>query len=234
MTQITPSKNIFNMIHKEGYNFIFISIALTVFAIFINKFFALFCFLGTIACALFFRNPERVTPINKDFVISPADGVVRLVSQEQPPAELKLGDEVMTKISIFLSVLDVHVNRVPMSGKVVGLNYHPGKFLNASLDKSSIHNERQSVVLETENSKKIVFVQIAGLIARRIVCDLEEGQVVKAGQRFGIIRFGSRMDVYLDSSVKVLVEKGQIAIGGETILASFNDINEEKRSFEVR
>jgi phosphatidylserine decarboxylase len=223
-----------NMIHKEGYNFIFIALAITVFALFSNKFLAVFCLLGTIGCALFFRNPERVTPINDDFVISPADGVIRAISQELPPAELKLGDEKMTKISIFLSVLDVHVNRVPMSGKVIGLNYNPGKFLNASLDKSSIHNERQSVLLETVNGNKIVFVQIAGLIARRIVCDLEEGQEVKAGARFGIIRFGSRMDVYLHSSVNVRVAKGQYAIGGETILAVFGKNNDEPMQFEVR
>ena len=223
-----------NLVHKEGYNFVLIALLVTIFALFLSKFLAVFCMLATIFCALFFRNPERVTPINDNFVISPADGVVRAITEELAPAELKLGDEKMTKISIFLSVFDVHVNRVPMSGKVTQLNYHPGKFLNASLDKSSIHNERQSVVLDTTNGNKIVFVQIAGLIARRIVCDLEEGQEVNAGSRFGIIRFGSRMDVYLPSSVYVKVAKGQYVIGGETILSTFGNSDDEIRKFEVR
>jgi phosphatidylserine decarboxylase len=176
--------------------------------------------LATIFCALFFRNPERVTPINDNFVISPADGVIRAITEELAPAELKLGDEKMTKISIFLSVFDVHVNRVPMSGKVTQLNYHPGKFLNASLDKSSIHNERQSVVLDTTNGNRIVFVQIAGLIARRIVTYKEEGSKVETGERFGMIKFGSRVDVYLPKHYKPLVFTGQITIAGETILSN--------------
>jgi phosphatidylserine decarboxylase len=134
-----------------------------------------------------------------------------------------MGDEPLTKISIFLSVFNVHVNRIPASGKIISLVYNPGKFFHASLDKASIHNERQSILMETINGKKIAFVQIAGLIARRIVCDLEENQQVSAGERFGIIRFGSRMDVYLPQDVATLVVVGQTAIAGETIIANLKN-----------
>jgi phosphatidylserine decarboxylase len=140
----------------------------------------------------------------------------------------------MIRISVFLNVFNVHINRVPATGKILALNYHPGKFFNASLDKASIHNERQSVLMETINGTKIAFVQIAGLIARRIVCDLEEDTEVKAGQRYGLIRFGSRADIYLPLKTAILVAEGQTCVGGETILADLNMKQSSALKFETR
>ena len=176
----------------------------------------------TMWCIYFFRNPARVTPEGNHWVISPADGVVCNICDVAPPAELNMGEEPLTRISVFLNVFDVHINRVPSDGKITQLYYHPGKFINAELDKASIHNERQSVVMEKADGRKLIFVQIAGLVARRIVCELEEGQQVKAGDIFGLIRFGSRMDVYLPKGVNPLVIVGQRAVAGETILANLD------------
>src|SRR6476659_2639870 len=185
-----------NMVHKEGYVFIAIAFAMTIVLGSLNTNLGWICLILSVLCIYFFRNPQRITPLGDDLIISPADGVVVKIGRTKPPAELNLSDE-MLQISVFLTVLNVHVNRIPITGKVLGLYYSPGKFLNASLDKASTDNERQSVVLETPQGSKIVVVQIAGLIARRIVCDLEEEMDVKAGQRYGIIRFGSRVDLYL-------------------------------------
>jgi phosphatidylserine decarboxylase len=188
----------------------------------------------TAACALFFRDPKRVTPIGDNYIISPADGLVQNIKEVAPPAELNMGDEPMTRVSIFLSVFDVHVNRIPAVGKITALFYHPGKFLNATLDKASVDNERQIVAMKTTyGDKDIIFVQIAGFIARRIVCYLEQGKEVRSGERFGIIRFGSRMDVYLPKDVKPKVVIGQKAVGGETILADLAS-KEEQATGEVR
>jgi phosphatidylserine decarboxylase len=228
-----PYSDITNVIHKEGYIFIAIGFAVTFIFASINPHLGWICFLLTLFCAYFFRNPQRVTPIGEGFVISPGDGVVVGISEVTPLAELELEDT-MLRISVFLNVFNVHVNRVPMSGKIQGLHYHPGKFLNASLDKASIHNERQSVVLETAKGVKIAFIQIAGLIARRIVCDLEEGMEVKAGQRFGIIRFGSRVDVYLPAKTIPMVAIGQTVLGGETILADLESKATAPMEFQVR
>lgn len=173
----------------------------------------------TLWCTYFFRDPDRVTVEGDNWVVSPADGLVQKITEAAPPPELEMGDEPLTRISIFLNVFNVHVNRVPCSGKITRLYYHPGKFFNAELDKASIHNERQNVVMETKDGREVVFVQIAGLIARRIKCYLNEEQEVTGGERFGIIRFGSRMDVYLPKGVNPLVVEGQLAVGGETILA---------------
>ena len=191
-------------------------------------------FIMTAWCVYFFRNPDRVTPTLNSLVISPADGVVQNIIDAVPPAELNMGVEEMTRVSIFLNVFNVHVNRIPATGKILDLNYHPGKFFNASLDKASIHNERQSILMETETGHKIAFVQIAGLIAKRIVCNLEKEQEVKSGERFGIIRFGSRMDVYLPKKIAPLVEIGQIAVGGETIIADLSSKKITSPQFEVR
>jgi phosphatidylserine decarboxylase len=212
-------KNWSKIIHKEGYMFIFF-FAIVTFIIY--PFSSFLGFLGSIAtawCVYFFRNPDRLVIDDDNNIVSPADGVVQSISECLPPKELGLQDEKMLRISIFLNIFNVHVNRVPATGKIIQLNYHPGKFFNASLDKASIHNERQSILMETKDGTKIAFVQIAGLIARRIICDLEEGTQVKVGERFGIIRFGSRMDVYLPLKTIPLVGINQIAIGGETILA---------------
>jgi phosphatidylserine decarboxylase len=181
----------------------------------------------------FFRDPHRVTPLRPGLVISPADGIVQPIVKASPPAELGMGAEPLTRVSIFLNVFDVHVNRVPADGEVVTTNYRPGKFLNAALDKASEDNERMSVRLRLLDAREIAFVQIAGLVARRIICDLKPGQKVDAGARFGLIRFGSRCDVYLPDGVAPLVIAGQRAIAGETVLADLNS-GEPARFGEVR
>ncbi|MCD6034444.1 MAG: phosphatidylserine decarboxylase [Rickettsiales bacterium] len=215
-------KSILHPIHKEGYVFV---VVFAIVSLFLGAFSEPLGWIGAIAtawCVYFFRNPDRVTPDDEGLVISPADGLVQKITKAQPPKELGMGEGELTRISIFLNVFNVHVNRVPVKGKITALHYFPGKFLNASLDKASVDNERQSVLITTEDGKQVACVQIAGLIARRIVCDLEENQEVKTGERFGIIRFGSRTDVYLPNGVNALVVEGQLAIGGETILADLN------------
>lgn len=208
------------IIHREGYIFIVIFAVVAVILGSFSSFLGWIGFIATCWCAYFFRNPDRYVPQGEDLVVAPADGVVQNISNMVPPSELGLGNKEMLKISIFLSVFNVHVNRVPSNGKILALHYNPGKFFNASLDKASKFNERQSILMETAKTKtKIAFVQIAGLIAKRIVCDLEEGTEVSVGERFGIIRFGSRVDVYLPVSSIPLVCTGQTIIGGETILA---------------
>lgn len=229
-----PYSDLAKIIHREGYIFIVIFAVIT---FILGSFSTTFGWIGTIStiwCAYFFRNPERVTPINDNFIISPADGIVQTIKEVTPPSELGLGDDEMIRISIFLNVFNVHINRVPATGRILLLHYHPGKFFNASLDKASIHNERQSVLMETVNGVKIAFVQIAGLIARRIVCDLEEAQTVKAGQRYGLIRFGSRADIYLPLKTAILVSEGQTCIGGETVLADMDLSKSTQPKFEVR
>lgn len=213
-------KSILPHIHKEGYYFIIVFVVVSILTCLMMKSLIFPCLILTCWCVFFFRDPVRVTPLDDNLVISPADGMVVNIEDTLPPPELELGDNMMKKISIFLNVFDVHVNRVPAKGTITKLIYHPGKFFNASLDKASIHNERQTVLMETEDGRNLVFVQIAGLIARRIVCDLEEGNKVEAGERFGIIRFGSRMDVYLPLDVAPSVLVGQKAVGGETVLAN--------------
>jgi phosphatidylserine decarboxylase len=169
--------------------------------------------------AWFFREPKRVTPTRPNIAVAPADGTVSHVVDAVAPAELGLGSEPMTRISVFLSVFDVHVQRVPADGEVVQVSYHPGKFLSADLDKASEENERNTVWLRTVNGHDLVVVQIAGLVARRIVCEIAEGEKVAAGQTYGLIRFGSRVDLYVPRGSRVLVEAGQRTIGGETVLA---------------
>jgi phosphatidylserine decarboxylase len=170
-------------------------------------------------CAYFFRDPERVTPTREGLVISPADGVVQLIDSAVPPPELDMGDEERPRVCIFMNVFNVHVNRVPMDGLISKISYRPGRFFNASLDKASEFNERMSIRMTTSGNHDIAFVQIAGLVARRIKCDIIEGQNVKAGERFGLIRFGSRVDVYLPVGAEPLVLVGQISVAAETVLA---------------
>lgn len=169
--------------------------------------------------AWFFREPKRVTPTRPNLAVAPADGTVSHVVDAVPPAELGLGSQPMTRVSVFLSVFDVHVQRVPADGEVVQVSYHPGKFLSADLDKASEENERNTVWLRTVDGHDLVVVQIAGLVARRIVCEVAEGEKVTAGQTYGLIRFGSRVDLYVPRGSRVLVEAGQRTIGGETVLA---------------
>lgn len=179
------------------------------------------------ACLLFFRDPERIPPSKKHVVVSPADGIILKIADVEPPAELELSGK-RKKISIFMSVLNVHVNRTPVAGIVEKILYIPGRFFNVTLDKANEYNERQATFMKNDDGMELVFVQIAGLIARRIRCDIKEGDKLERGQRVGIIRFGSRVDVYLPLDVSVLVEEGQITVAGETILANYNA--EEKRN----
>ncbi|WP_024875267.1 phosphatidylserine decarboxylase [Saccharomonospora piscinae] len=175
--------------------------------------------LGTVATAAFFREPRRVPPTGDGLVLSAADGLVSLIEDVPPPPELGLPGQPLTRVSVFLSMFDVHVQRTPLSGTVEKVSYRPGAFLSADLDKASEDNERNSVVLRTEDGTRLVVVQIAGLVARRILCQVGEGDHVEAGSTYGVIRFGSRVDTYLPPGSRVLVRKGQRTIGGETPLA---------------
>ncbi len=169
--------------------------------------------------AWFFREPKRVTPSRAGIAVAPADGTVSHVAEAVPPAELELGDEPMTRVSVFLSIFDVHVQRVPANGEILRKVYRPGKFLSADLDKASEDNERNTLLLRTVEGHQLVVVQIAGLVARRIVCHVDEGEKVSAGATYGLIRFGSRVDLYVPRGSRILVEAGQKTIGGETVLA---------------
>ena len=226
-------KYVITPIHPAGWPFVGIAAAL---AVVLGLFSSLLFWLGvalTLFCLYFFRDPQRVTPQRQGLVVSPADGVVTAIERAPPPPELGLEPHPLTRISVFLSVLDVHVNRVPTDGTILAAAYHPGRFFNAALDKASEHNERQSVSLRTPDGRIVAFVQIAGLIARRIICDLKAGQEVRAGARFGLIRFGSRTDVYLPDGTAPLVAVGQRMIGGETVLADLAT-QEGARPGEVR
>jgi phosphatidylserine decarboxylase len=174
--------------------------------------------LATIWCAYFFRDPPRVTPVREGLVVAPADGRISQVTSAIPPNDLDLGSRPLPRISIFMSVFDCHVNRSPAAGKIEKIIYHPGKFLNADLDKASVDNERNCLVIATP-SARVAVIQIAGLVARRIVCFVRPGQSIGAGERFGMIRFGSRLDVYLPEGATPMVATGQTSIAGETVLA---------------
>lgn len=187
----------------------------------------------TIWCFYFFRDPDRVTPTLEDLVISPADGLVQMIGPATPPSELDMGSEPLMRVSVFMSVFDCHVNRAPVGGEIIKEEYTPGKFLNATLDKASEDNERQSLLIRTSEGKDFAVVQIAGLVARRIRCDVREGQQVLTGQRFGMIRFGSRVDVYLPKGVTPLVMVGQKSVAGETVLAD-QAVTGKPRVGEVR
>jgi phosphatidylserine decarboxylase len=174
---------------------------------------------ATIWCVFFFRNPDRVTPCRAGLIVSPADGIVKWVGPATPPPELELGLAPRDRVSIFMNVFDVHVNRIPLEGVIARLVYRPGRFINASLDKASEHNERQGIVIAANDGTELGLVQIAGLVARRILCRLNVGDAVQTGQRFGMIRFGSRVDVYLPPGVNALVSVGQRMTAGETVIA---------------
>lgn len=187
----------------------------------------------TLWCAYFFRDPDRVAPTRRGLVLSPADGVIQMIDEASPPAELEMGDEPRPRVCVFMNVFNVHVNRIPCDGTIRGIAYRPGRFFNASLDKASEHNERSSVRLSSDDGWEVAFVQIAGLVARRIICQIKDGQKVKAGQRFGLIRFGSRVDVYLPQGVSPLVVIGQQAVAGETVIADV-EAREPARQGEIR
>ena len=187
----------------------------------------------TIWCYYFFRDPVRVVPQQQGLVLSPADGVVSLIEQVVPSRDLGLGDDPLTRVSVFMNVFNCHVNRAPIAGRVMQVVYHHGKFLNASLDKASEHNERNSVTIETPQGVRIGVVQIAGLVARRIVCFVQEGDTLDIGHRFGLIRFGSRLDIYLPKGVTPLVSVGQTAVAGETVLADLANPDQQRPGIAV-
>jgi phosphatidylserine decarboxylase len=207
-------------VHREGYRFVAIFFAAAV-LLFVTGFEALgwLALVLTLWCAYFFRDPERATPVRDGLVISPADGRVSAIAEITPPPELDLGEGPRQRISIFMNVFDVHVNRAPVDGRITRIVYVPGKFVNADLDKASEDNERQAFTIETDGGRRIGVVQIAGLLARRIVKFVEQGSEVKAGQRIGLIRFGSRVDIYLPQGHMPFVAIGQRSIAGETVLA---------------
>ncbi len=210
-------------IHKEGYKFIFIFAIATAILALISNVLGLIGLVATLWCVFFFRDPERFVPLEDNAIISPADGVVTRVEYgAEAPEELGYGKTKFNKISIFLNVFNVHVNRVPLSGSVTKVIYRPGKFLSANAEDASVENERNSVVVKNANGTEIIFVQVAGLVARRIISDIKEGQEVVAGQRYGIIRFGSRADLYFPENVEIKSLLGQTMVGGETIIAKIN------------
>jgi len=220
-------------IHRAGWPFIALFIGITFILMLFSKILGLLGLVLTGWCIYFFRNPRRVTPLGNGLIISPADGIITKIEKASSPKELKWGKKSLNRISIFLNVFDVHVNRIPVDGIITKVHYHPGKFFNASLDKASDHNERNSLLIKTSSGQEILVVQIAGLIARRILCDAYNEQEVKAGETYGIIRFGSRVDLYLPEGVNPQVVEGQRMIGGETILADLHS-KATQRSGEVR
>lgn len=214
-----PIRSALKPLHPEGYRFVGLFAAVTV------GLFALSTALGWIGvvltawCYYFFRDPVRVTPVQEGLVVSPADGLVSMIEPAAPPPELEIGDHPMTRVSVFMNVFDCHVNRWPIEGTVERIAYRPGKFFNASLDKASVDNERNGLAIRLPDGRRMAVVQIAGLVARRICCNVAEGQRLGTGERFGIIRFGSRLDVYLPDGVAPLVAVGQSAVAGETVIA---------------
>lgn len=219
-------------IHSEGWRFVGIFAAVTVLMWMLCKPIGVVCLVLTVWCYFFFRDPRRAVPQGETLVLSPADGIVSAIAEVVPPKELEIGEEPMTRISIFMSVFSVHVNRAPMSGKITKMFYRPGAFVDVSLDKESENNERQELAMETVTGHKIAFVQIAGLIARRILTFVKEGDQLKAGERFGLIRFGSRLDVYLPKGIAPLVLEGQTAVAGETVLADMS-VSGDARKGEI-
>ncbi|WP_262689672.1 phosphatidylserine decarboxylase [Kordiimonas aestuarii] len=206
-------------IHKEGHTFVVIFFAVSVGLFFLAEPLGWIGLILTAWCLYFFRDPERVVPDEEGVLVSPADGTVCAVSEAAPPAELGMGDEPRVRVSIFLSVFNVHVNRTPAAGEITGLAHVPGKFLNAAATEASEENERQLIRMTTVDGHDVAFAQVAGLVARRILCDLEIGQSVGRGELFGLIRFGSRTDIYLDKGLEATVKVGQTMIGGETVIA---------------
>lgn len=219
--------------HPEGRKFVAIFAAITVVLGLIWE--PLF-WLGlglTVWCYYFFRDPVRTVPQQEGLIISPADGVVSLISEVAPPPELELGNTPVFRVSVFMNVFNCHVNRAPMGGKFTQIAYHKGKFVNASLDKASEHNERNGLTIESPVGHRIGVVQIAGLVARRIVCFVDVGDTINTGERFGLIRFGSRLDIYLPEGIQPAVSVGTTAVAGETLLADLRSTQEPVRSVDI-
>jgi phosphatidylserine decarboxylase len=181
----------------------------------------------TFWCYYFFRDPVRSVAQKPGLILSPADGVISLITKTVPPVEMLLGNKALTRVSVFMNVFNCHVNRAPMAGEVIAITYHHGKFVNASLDKASEHNERNSLTIEAADKTRIGVTQIAGLVARRIVCFTKVGNGLSVGERFGLIRFGSRLDIFLPEGIEPAVGLGQTAVAGETVLAHLGEANEE-------
>jgi phosphatidylserine decarboxylase len=209
-------------IHRAGWPFIALFSVVTFILFLLSQTLGIIGLALTGWCIYFFRNPKRITPLGEGLIISPGDGIVTKIEKAIPPKELKWLKTPLTRVSIFLNVFDVHVNRIPVEGVITKIHYHPGKFFNASLDKASQHNERNSLLIKTPSGQEILVVQIAGLIARRILCDVKEGQEMNGGETFGIIRFGSRVDLYLPEGIHPQIIKGQRMIGGETIIGDLH------------
>jgi len=209
---------LFPKLHKEGYRFVTIAAVVTFILLLISNFLGMISSLITIWVYYFFRDPERYSINDSNYLLSPADGIISNIVEMNGPKELGLEEKQYTRVSIFMNVFNCHVNRVPSSGKISQIFYKPGKYINASLDKSSEENERNYVKIINTKQDEIILVQIAGLIARRIICEVKEGDEIKQGDKFGIIRFGSRVDLYFEKH-KIMVKKNQKSVGGETIIA---------------
>ena len=217
-------------VHSDGYKFLAIGAGVCLLLFLVWPPAAWVAVLITAWIAYFFRDPPRVTPLRDGLIIAPGDGRISAIEVVRPPAELGFGDEPRLRISIFLSVFDVHINRAPVPGRVVRSVYVPGTFLNAALDKASEENERRCLVISTSDNQEVAVVQIAGLVARRIVTFIREGDTVGVGERYGLIRFGSRVDTYLPPGHGALVAVGQRAVGGETILADLKSSEPEREA----
>ena len=210
---------IFPPLHREGYRMLAIAVIITMLLILINKILGIIGFILTVWVYYFFRDPERY-PINDDgFLVSPADGVISLIVNVRGPKELNMENKEFQRVSVFMNVFNCHVNRVPVTGKIDEIFYKPGKFIDASLDKASEDNERNLIKYSNNSGKTFAIVQIAGLVARRIVCEVKQGQNLNQGDRIGIIRFGSRVDLYFDNDYKLLAKQGQTVVAGESLLA---------------
>ena len=209
---------LFPKLHKEGYRFLTIAAVITFILLLISNFFGIISFIITIWVYYFFRDPERFPINDKNYLLSPADGVISQITEVNGPIELGLENKKFTRVSVFMNVFDCHVNRIPSSGKIDKIFYKPGKYINASFDKASEENERNYVKMTNSNGDELILVQIAGLIARRIVCEIKENDEIKQGNKFGMIRFGSRVDLYFHNH-QLMVNINQKTIAGETIIA---------------
>ena len=209
---------LFPKLHKEGYRFLVIAAVITFILLLISSFLGIISFILTIWVYYFFRDPERFSINDENYLVSPADGIISQITEINGPIELGLEDKKFTRVSIFMNVFNCHVNRVPSSGKINKILYKTGKYINASFDKASEENERNYVKMSNSKGDELILVQIAGLIARRIVCEIKENDEIKQGDRFGMIRFGSRVDLYFEN-YQLMVQQNQKTIGGETIIA---------------
>ncbi len=222
MSMFSDVRSVLSPPHRAGYPFIAVGVVVAVAGLFVGAWLAWIGVAFGLFCLYFFRNPERVSPVRPGAVVAPADGRVVMVGPAIPPEDLGMGPAPRWRVAIFLSVLDVHINRVPFTGVVTRVAYRHGAFVSASMDKASDSNERNAIALRLADGREMAVVQIAGLIARRIICNVREGDAVETGERFGLIRFGSRTDLYLPEGVKPLVTPGQYMIGGETVIAELD------------